>query len=234
FTPEWTNLRATDAGIALTRLFGEQMEPVLERLNRLPEKTFVEFLNLAGVQPLPASPAAALLEFQVVESAPQSVLVSKGVQVGAQPADGGGDLVVFETERDLLAAPAKIEEAHVQLDNLFQAIDLKAEGAAARFQPFGNQPEPGSAFFIGLSGDVTPGPTISIGIRVAAPPGAPPPVPDGGVAPLPVPPGPLLEWSVLDGAKFEPAEIVIDQTGGLIHSGVVELRLPRQWRPGRP
>src|SRR5262249_20458007 len=73
----------------------------------------------------------------------------------------------------------------------------------------------------------------SIGIRVAAPPGAPPPVPDGGVAPLPVPPGPLLEWSILDGAKFEPAEIVIDETGGLIHSGVVELRLPRQWRLGR-
>ena len=234
FTPEWTNLRATDAGIALTRLFGEQMEPTLERLNRLPEKAFVEFLSLAGVQPLQASPAAALLEFQVSESAPQSVPINKGFQVGAQPADGGGDLVVFETERDLLATPARIEETHVQLDNLFQEIDLNAEGDAARFLPFGDRPEPGRALLIGLSGSITPGPTISIGVRVATPPGAPPPASDGGVAPLPVPPGPLLEWSVLDGAKFEPAEIVFDETGGLIHSGVVELRLPRQWRLGRP
>src|SRR6185436_20198818 len=85
FTPEWTNSRPTDAGIALTQLFGEQMEPVLERLNQLPDKTFVEFLNLAGISPLPASPAAALLEFEVSDTAPQSVFISKGFQVGAQP-----------------------------------------------------------------------------------------------------------------------------------------------------
>jgi hypothetical protein len=233
FTPEWTNLRTTDAGIALVGLFSEQMEPVLERLNRLPEKDFVEFLSLAGVKPLQASPAAALLEFEVSESAPQSILVSRGFQIGAQPA-GGGDLVVFETERDLNVTSAKIEEIHIQSDNLFQAIDPKAEGDAARFNPFGNPPEPGSALFLGLSGEIAPGPTISIGIRIAAPPGAPPPASAGGVAPLPVAFPPLLEWSVLDGAKFEPAEIVLDETGGLIHSGVVELQLPRQWRPGRP
>ncbi|HYP27451.1 MAG TPA: putative baseplate assembly protein [Blastocatellia bacterium] len=234
FTPEWTNLRATDAGFALTRLFGEQMEPVIERLNRLPEKALIEFLGMAGVQPLQASPASALLEFEVSDSAPQSVLVSRGFQVGAQPADGGGDLVIFETERDLLAAPAKIDEMHVQLDNLFQAIDVQAEGDDARFLPFGDRPEPGRALFIGLSGDIAPGPTLSLGIRVAAPPGSPPPVPGGGVAPLPVPSAPLLEWSVLDGSKFESVEVNFDETGALAHSGVIELRLPRQWRPGRP
>src|SRR6185295_1653758 len=93
FTPEWTNLRPDDAGVALTQLFSEQMEPVLERLNRFPDKTFVEFLNVAGTQPLQASSAAALLEFEVADSAPQSIFVSKGFQIGAQPADGSSDLV---------------------------------------------------------------------------------------------------------------------------------------------
>jgi hypothetical protein len=79
FTPEWTNQRVDDAGVALTQLFSEQMEPVLERLNRIPEKTFVDFLNLAGTQPLPASPAAALLEFEISDSAPQSVFVNKRI-----------------------------------------------------------------------------------------------------------------------------------------------------------
>src|ERR1700687_97588 len=135
FTPEWTNVRATDAGVALTQLFTEQMEPVLERLNRLPEKTFVEFLNLAGVQQIQALPAAALLEFEVSDSAPESISVNKGFQVGAQPADGSSDLVIFETERDLFAAPATIKEMHVQIDRLFQSIDPKAEGDAALFLP---------------------------------------------------------------------------------------------------
>ncbi len=232
FTPEWTNLRPDDAGIALTQLFSEQMEAVLERLNRFPDKTFIEFLNLVGVQPLQASPAAALLEFEVSESAPQSVFISRGFQVGAAPADGSGDLVIFETERDLNAAPAKIAELHSQSDNLFQSIDPSAAGPG--FSPFGRQPKPGSALLIGIAGSIAPSVTISIGIRVASPPGAPPPIPSGGVAPLPVPPGPRLEWSVLDGTKFVPTEIIIDETGGLIHSGVIELQLPRQWRVGRP
>ena len=51
---------------------------------------------------------------------------------------------------------------------------------------------------------------------------------------MPTAPAPQLEWSVLDGAKFLPAEIVFDETSGMTHSGIVELRLPRQWRVGRP
>src|SRR5262249_23923716 len=73
-----------------------------------------------------------------------------------------------------------------------------------------------------------------LGILVAAPPGAPPPVPAGGVMPLPVPPPPTLRWDVLDGTSGEPADVVIDETGGLSRSGVVELQLPRRWRVGRP
>src|SRR5262245_8664688 len=109
------------------------MEPVLERLNRLPEKSFVEFLSMAGVQPLQASPAAALLEFEVSASAPQSIFINQGFQVSAQPADGNGDPVIFETERNLFVAPAKIVEMHVESDNLFEAIDPQSE----RFLPFG-------------------------------------------------------------------------------------------------
>lgn len=234
FTPEWSNPQPSDAGVALLRLFGEQMEPVLERLNRIPEKALVEFLSLAGIQPLQATPAEALLEFSVSDSAPRSVTVAKGFQIGAAPAGGQGGRVIFETQRDLLAAPAKITEIQILLESLFRSHDPEAKGDEARFLPFGDRPGRRRALFLGLSGEVTPGPTISLGIRVATPPGAPPPVSSGGLAPLPVPPAPLLEWSVLDGDSYEPAEIITDETGGLMHSGVVELSVPRQWRKGRP
>ena len=72
FTPEWSDRRPTDAGVALVRLFGEQMEPILHRLNRLPEKALVEYLRVAGIQLLPATPAEVLLEVKVSEAATQS------------------------------------------------------------------------------------------------------------------------------------------------------------------
>jgi len=234
FTPEWSNLQPSDAGVALLGLFGEQIEPVLERLNRIPEKALIEFLSMAGIQPLQATPAEALLEFSVSDSAPRSIMVSRGFQIGAAPAGGQGDRVVFETQRDLMAAPAKIKEIQIQLESLFRSHDPEATGDESRFLPFGDRPGRRRGLFIGLSGEVTPGPTISLGIRVASPPGAPPPVTSGGLAPLPVPPAPLLEWSILDGDSYESAEVVADETGGLMHSGVIELSVPRQWRRGRP
>jgi predicted phage baseplate assembly protein len=233
YTPEWTNLRQGDAGLALVQLFGELAEPILERVNRLPEKSFVEFLRIAGVEPLTALSASAMLEFKVSDGAPQSVLVAKGFQVGARPASGEGDLVVFETERSLFAAPAKIEEMHVQEGALFLEVNTNG-GEGAGFLPFGKKAIPGRALHIGLSGEAVPGPFITLGFRVAAPSQESPPVASGGVAPLAIPPAPLLRWDVLDGAEYQPADVIVDETGGLLRTGIIELRLPRQWRKGRP
>ena len=52
--------------------------------------------------------------------------------------------------------------------------------------------------------------------------------------PLPVPPPPTLRWEILDGASMEPADVIVDETSGLLRSGVIELRLPSRRRPGRP
>ncbi len=230
YTPEWRRRSASDAGIALACLFGEQVEPVLGRLNRLPDKALVEFLSMAGVEPLPARPAEALLEFQVADSAPQSVLIASGFQVGASPAQGG-DTVVFETQEAIYATPAQVAELHVKQGSRFQALDFTGD---APFFPFGQDAVPGRALFIGLTGKVVPGPVLSLGIRVAAPPGTPPPAGAGGLAPLPIPPPPTLRWDVLDGGSFEPVNVIADETAGLFRSGVVKLGLPRQWRVGRP
>lgn len=233
FTPEWTAMRPGDAGFALLRLFSAQMEPVLQRLNRLPEKAAVEFLSMAGVSPLPATPAQTYVEFEIAEAAPASVLIPEGFQLGARPA-GGSDLVIFETERTIYGAPAAIAEMYAQTDRTAVQIDLGGDPATSRFLPFGEKPGPGSALLIGLSGETTPSPSLALGIRLADSGGAPPPVSAGGVAPLPVPPPPVLQWEALDGTSFEPAEIESDGTAGLTKSGVIELRLPSRWRPGRP
>lgn len=235
FTPEWTNNRATDPGAALTRLFAEQMEAVLARVDRLPEKALVEFLGDAGVESLPAQPAEAMLAFTLSSGARESALVPAGFQVGAPPASGDGDLVIFETTRSLFAAPATLAELYVQEDGVVRRIAVPDSPDAPPFEPFGRRAEAGRALYIGLSTDdpaVQLTNRLTIGIAVYAPPGAPPPVPAGGVAPLPVPPPPFLRWELLDGGLWKPLEVALDQTGGLVRSGVVELELPASWRVG--
>jgi predicted phage baseplate assembly protein len=236
FTPEWTSRRPDDAGVALARVFSEEMEAVLARADRLPDKVLVEFLRDAGIESLPPTPAASLLAFTVSAGATESVLVPTGFQAGAPPATGQGDQVVFETTRDLFAAPATLAEMHVQEGAVIRRVAIPASADAPPFEPFGRRAETGRALYLGLATqdpDAKILDRLTLGIAVAAPPGAPPPVGAGGVAPLPVPPPPLLRWELLDGGLWTPLEVALDQTGGLVRSGVIELELPRSWRPGR-
>ncbi len=234
YTPEWTARTADDAGVALVTLFGGMMEPVLTRLDQLPLKAFVEALRIVGIEPLPAEPASALLEFTILGSATGPVLVPQGFQVGGRPADGTGDMIILETQDNLYATAAQITQAQVQEGSFFQDVtsDLNAP---APFAPFGSSANAGSALYLGLGGGV-PQIQISIGIEVVTPAGTPAPVAAGGLTPLPAVPSPALIWEAYDGdsGSYLTVPVVSDGTVGLAQSGVVVLTVPPVWTPGAP
>src|ERR1051325_7260504 len=91
-----------DAGSALIRIFGRMVEQVIERLNQAPEKNFLAFLDLIGVQILPPKPAKAPLTFQLIATSPADALVPAGTQVAALPREGEDEETIFETDRDLV------------------------------------------------------------------------------------------------------------------------------------
>src|SRR3954468_17388901 len=226
YTPDWTNPGREDAGVALVRLFGTQAEPVLARVNRLPEKILAEHLNPAGVRRGPATAAAALLEFTVAPPDGASVLVPAGFQAAAS---GTGGDIVYETDHDLYATPATLGVLAVQRGGALEPVPLGPNGPGRPFAPFGTEPQPGNALWLGLDGTASPFPSLWLGFVFAAAPAA-----AGGLPPLPLEPRPLLRWDVLDGGRFVPAEVVRDETQGLRASGTIELRLPRTWAPRRP
>ncbi|RBQ14989.1 putative baseplate assembly protein [Spongiactinospora rosea] len=229
YTPDWTDPDRQDAGVALVRLFGTQAEPVLARVNRLPEKVLAEHLGTAGVRRRPATAAAALLEFTVTPPDGASVLVPAGFQAAAS---GTGGQIIYETDRDLYATPATIGAMAVQRAGGLASLPLGPNGPGRPFPPFGADPRPGDALWIGLAGAANPFPSLSLGFVLAAVP--PAPAAAGGLTPPPTAPRPLLRWDVLDGGRFRPAEVLRDETGGLRASGTVELRVPRGWAPGAP
>ena len=63
YCPEWTNHNVSDPGVALIELFAWMTEMVLFRLNQVPERLYVHFLNLVGIEPFPPSAARADLTF---------------------------------------------------------------------------------------------------------------------------------------------------------------------------
>lgn len=233
YTPEWTNLRPLDAGYALVQLFDSLGDPVLRRLNRLPEKVFNEFLKTAGIVPRAARPATAMLAFAASKGAPSAVTVGAGFQVTASAADGSGQTVFFETQSTVYVTPAHIEATFTTSGQLVQELDIASAGETG-WLPFGSRPQVGSAFLVGITGDAPIGPTLSMGIELVALEGPPPPASSGGLlitAPLPQA---LLSWDYFDGGSFQPFEIIRDETRGLQQTGIVELAAPDRWRTGTP
>ena len=45
YTPEWTNLSDADPGMTLVQLFAWMTEMIIYRLNQVPDKTYIHFLN---------------------------------------------------------------------------------------------------------------------------------------------------------------------------------------------
>ena len=48
YCPEWTNLSNADPGMTLVQLFSWMTELTIYRLNRVPDKTYIHFLNFIG------------------------------------------------------------------------------------------------------------------------------------------------------------------------------------------
>jgi hypothetical protein len=106
YTPEW-RLEGVEKGpdMALVKIFIHFLRIIYHRLNRLPEKHFIAFLDRIGVKLIPAQSAAVPVTFVLSEGAAEHVLIPARTQVAA------GE-VIFETQKNLLAAPAQLVDIY--------------------------------------------------------------------------------------------------------------------------
>src|SRR5918912_4601241 len=76
YCPTWTDHNVSDPGITLIELFAWMTEQYLFRLNQVPDKNFVTFLDLIGVRLHPATPAKGDVTFTLsAPPAPQRRVV---------------------------------------------------------------------------------------------------------------------------------------------------------------
>jgi hypothetical protein len=141
YAPEWTDHNPSDFGITLIELFAWIAEQIIFRLNRVPEKNYIEFLNLWGITRNPATPAKAEITFKLTNDA--VITIPQGTQVSTPPS-ATEDGIIFETERELNAVNLKqcvlIDESAGQyrkltskiLEEPYETIDLDITPGSSR------------------------------------------------------------------------------------------------------
>ena len=111
--PAWTDFSAGDPGIVLLEAFACLTETMIYRLNRVPEKAYIEFLRLIGVSLVPPSAASVGLTFSVSRPAAQAIEIPRGTRVTVARAEAGSDPIVFTTSRLASIAAGSTEIASV-------------------------------------------------------------------------------------------------------------------------
>lgn len=111
YTPEW---RFTpddpDPGTALFLIFADMYLDNARRLNRVPMKNFIAFLNMLDVSQLSARPAAGYVTFRLNDGTKEPVMVKKATQLAAKATDGGKD-ILYETDSTVLLTNANLVDA---------------------------------------------------------------------------------------------------------------------------
>jgi predicted phage baseplate assembly protein len=233
YAPNWTDHNPSDLGITLIELFAWLVEGMIFRLNRVPDKHLIEFLNLIGVTRDPPTPASTYLTYRLAPDA-DALVVPKGHQVST-PQTEEKDAVVFEADQEL----------RVLRVNLTTALLLFADPATpGRFvyrnvsnrvvaSPLGGLSlliPASDSVMLALGFDAASSETIALRARLSRPVrrleaqitwhhsrGDLPPLPDAG--------GDWTDLSVLD---------LRDGTDGFQKNGIVRFSVPAPWDSQSP
>jgi hypothetical protein len=121
--PTWTDLSVHDPGLVLIEALAHLSETMIARLNRVPERVYVELLKLIGVKLLPPSAAEAALTFTLNKPVEGPVEIPAGTRVGAGRQAQSSEPVVFSTV-EAVTIPAGGLQAHVRA---YHAEPVQAE-----------------------------------------------------------------------------------------------------------
>jgi predicted phage baseplate assembly protein len=219
YAPQWTDHNPSDVGMTLIELFAFLVEGLAYRLNRVPEKNYIAFLNLLGVTRDPQTPARAFLRFTTAPGGP--VLVPKGTQAQTRASEADPP-VVFETDEDVTVLPTNLkvvlEQAKVSYWNVSGLFAAPPGTGHLVTLPAGQ------SMIIALGFDTATLLQIRLGVRLSRP---------IEIDPVTLLPKATLTWVFSQGALppggWPVIPGVVDDTAGLTHDGTARFAVPATW-----
>ncbi|MBZ6291577.1 putative baseplate assembly protein [Streptomyces olivaceus] len=210
--PEWTDHNVSDPGITLVETLAHMADQIVYRLNRVPEKNHLAFLDLVGITLFPPSAARTDVTFWL--SAPQedAILVPEGAEVATLRTDRD-EAVVFATEGDLRVIPCTLRYLVTQQQGEAVADRTPDLAESKDVLCFAEAPAPGDSMLIGLTNAV---PHCALALEL-----------DSRVDGVGVDPRqPPLVWEAWTEDGWQPCEVDRDGTGGLNRPGDIVLHIP--------
>ncbi|MGC5033652.1 putative baseplate assembly protein [Micromonospora sp. DT229] len=210
--PEWTDHNVSDPGVTLIEAFAQMTDELLYRLNRVPEKNYLAFLDLIGVRLFPPTAARADLTFWLAAPQAEAVLLRAGTEASTVRTETE-EAIVFATAADLAIVPCELVHLRVhpadgpaadRTDQVWDGRDVSC---------FASPPAVGDALLLGLDSAV---PSCAVVLRLESR------VQGIGVDPR----QPPLRWEAWDGAGWVECDVDSDSTGGLNRPGDVVLHVP--------
>jgi predicted phage baseplate assembly protein len=217
--PEWTDHNVSDPGVTLIETFAFMTDQLLYRLNRVPDRLYIKFLELIGVRLLPPTPARVPVTFWLASPAVRIIPVLPGTEVSTVRTDID-DAIGFTTVEEFHIVPCKLDRVAVGGPD---AADPTEDGGwvdhtdqltlTSPFAAFSAHPMPGDCIYLGLSEAV---PSCAVALHVVCR------IDGVGVDPD----NPPLIWEAWNGAGWDPCDLDHDETGGLNRDGRIVLHVP--------
>jgi predicted phage baseplate assembly protein len=148
--PEWTDHNVSDPGMMLVELVAAMVDQLLFRLNQVPDRLYVKFLDLIGVQPFAARPASVDVTFWLSAPQPRTLRIDRGTQVATR-----------RTATELAIVFSVVEPRDIPPCAFSRVATVAASGgpedrtasasAGDFFSCFGEPPAPGDAFEVELT-----------------------------------------------------------------------------------
>jgi predicted phage baseplate assembly protein len=220
FTPEWTDHNVSDPGVTLIELFAWMTDLLLYRVNQVPRRNYIKFLELIGISLEPPQPARAEIVFRLSAPLQASVVIPAGTEV-ATLRTSTQTSIMFATEEKLEIQVPSLAHVLVSRDEFsYRDYMLALRNPTLRVPIFEEQPKPDNAFYLGFAGDLA-GHTLMISLECE--------IEGIGVDPK----NPPLVWEYYDGSLRNWRAMVLeaDGTGGLNKGGQVLLHIPLTSRP---
>lgn len=214
YCPEWTDHNVSDPGVALIELFAWMTEMILYRVNQVPDRLYVKFLELVGIELNSAAPARTDLLFTLAAPPVQPIKVPAGTQVGTERGPGE-DQVVFMTDSDLLLVNPKLSACLTHTGGRYENRTEELGLAGAEIPVFGLL-HPDDALYLGFE-EALAGNLIQLDAVVSGAAGR-------GIDPR----NPPRRWQAWDGREWRDATVLSDTSEGFNTSGEVTLLLPRR------